>query len=66
MVVLLKKKYRIENGVDIEKYVGAYCGSFPDSETINLLENSAKSLVKAHTHTHTQKATNTLTVTTVI
>ena len=51
MTGITKKKYRIENGVDVEKYVEAYCGSFPDSETINLLENlSTKSLVKAHIH----------------
>ena len=51
MTGVTTKKYRIERGVDIEKYVGAYCGSFPDSETINLLENlSTKSLVKAHIH----------------
>ena len=51
MIVLTSKKHRIENGVDIEKYVGAYCGVYPDNITIDRLKNlSTKSLVKAYLH----------------
>ena len=51
MIVFTTKKYRIESGVDVEKYVGAYCGVYPDSETISLLKSlSTKSLLKAYLH----------------
>ena len=52
MIVFTTKKYRLEDGVDITKYVGSYCGTYPDNETINLLEKlSTKSLIKAYAHT---------------
>lgn len=51
MITTIRKKYRIENGVDIEKYVGNYCAVYPDDITINRLKNlSTKSLVKAYLH----------------
>lgn len=50
------KKYRIENGVDIEKYVGNYCGVYPDDLTIDLLKKlSTKSLVLAYAHVKENK-----------
>ena len=51
MIVPITKKYRIKDGVDIEKYVGTYCGVYPDDVTIdNLKYLSTKSLVKAYLH----------------
>ena len=42
-------KYKIEDGSNIENYVGHFCATYPDNETINLLNQlSTKSLVKAY------------------
>ena len=49
MIGFITQKYKIEEGSDIENYVGYYCGTYPDNETINLLKQlSTKSLVKAY------------------
>ena len=56
MIVFTTKKYRIEDGSDVENYVGHYCGSYPDNEMINLLKQlSTKSLVKAYIHVEKKK-----------
>ena len=49
MIVLIRKKYRIELGVDIERYVGYYCSYYPDDDIVEKLTKlSTKSLVKAY------------------
>ena len=49
-------KYRIEEGRDIENYIGHYCGTYPDNETINLLKQlSTKSLVNAYLYAKEKK-----------
>ena len=51
MIVLIRKKYRIKDGVDIEKYVGNYCGIYPDEEIVDRLKKlTTMSLVKAYLH----------------
>ena len=62
MIGFTTKKYRIEEGSDIENYVGYYCGTYPDNEMINLLKKlSTKSLVKAYAYV--EKKNNTATTT---
>ena len=49
-------KYKIEDGPDIENYIGYYCGTYPDTETNNLLRQlSTKSLVKAYLYAKEKK-----------
>ena len=49
MIVLIRKKYRIENGVDIERYIGNYCDVYPDNIIVyRLKELSTMSLGKAY------------------
>ena len=49
-------KYKIEEGHNIEDYIGHYCGTYPDNETIDLLKQlSTKSLVKAYIYTKEKK-----------
>ena len=49
-------KYKIEEGREIENYVGYYCAIYPDTETINLLKQlSTKSLVKAYLYVKEKK-----------
>ena len=49
-------KYKIEDGPSIENYVGHYCATYPDNETINLLKQlSTKSLVKAYIYVKEKK-----------
>ena len=49
-------KYKIEEGSDIENYVGYYCGTYPDTQTNHLLRQlSTKSLVKAYLYTKEKK-----------
>ena len=49
-------KYKIENGSDIEDYVGYFCSTYPDTETINLLRQlSTRSLVKAYLYAKEKK-----------
>ena len=56
MIGFTTKKYRIEEGSDIENYVGYYCGTYPDNEMINLLKKlSTKSLVKAYVYVEKKK-----------
>ena len=48
MTILIERKYRLQNGSDVCKYIGSYCG-YPDEETNHLLEHlSTKSLVIAY------------------
>ena len=48
MTILIKKKYRLQKGSDVCKYIGGYC-DYPDEETKFLLEHlSTKSLVLAY------------------
>ena len=49
-------KYKIEEGHNIENYVGYYCATYPDIETMNLLKQlSTKSLVKAYIYVKEKK-----------
>ena len=49
-------KYKIEDGSNIENYVGHFCATYPDNETINLLNQlSTKSLVKAYIYVKEKK-----------
>ena len=51
MIVPIRQKYRINNDVDFEKYVGNYCGIYPDQEIVDRIKKlSAMSLVKAYLH----------------
>ena len=51
MIVPIRKKYRIKDGVDIERCVGNYCGIYPDEEIVDRLKKlTAMSLVKAYLH----------------
>ena len=51
MIVPIRKKYRIKDGADIERYVGNYCGIYPDDEIVDRLKKlTAMSLVKAYLH----------------
>ena len=51
MINLIRKKYKIKDGVDIKRYVGNYCGIYPDDVTIDRLKKLAtRSLVKAYLH----------------
>ena len=52
-------KYKIEDGSNIENYVGHFCATYPDNETINLLNQlSTKSLVKAYIYVKEKKHSN--------
>ena len=45
----LEKKYKIEGGADIERYVGNYCGIYPDNIIVDRLKKlSTMSLGKAY------------------
>ena len=45
MTILIEKRYRLQDGSDVCKYIGSYC-DYPDEETNHLLEHlSTKSLV---------------------
>ena len=49
-------KYRIEDGYDIENYIGHYCATYPDEQTVYLMKQlSTKSLVKAYLYTEKKK-----------
>ena len=49
-------KYKIEDGSDIEDYIGHFCSTYPDTETINLLRQlSTRSLVKAYLYAKEKK-----------
>ena len=51
MIIPIRKKYRIKDGVDIEKYVGNYCDIYPDDEIIDRLKKlTGMSLVKVYLH----------------
>ena len=51
MIVPIRQKYRINSDVDFEKYVGNYCGVYPDQEIVDRIKKlSAMSLVKAYLH----------------
>ena len=51
MIVPIRKKYRIKHGVDIERYVGNYCGIYPDDVIVDRLKYLATmSLVKPYLH----------------
>ena len=51
MIVPIRKKYRIKDGADIERYVGNYCGIYSEDEIVNRLKKlTAMSLVKAYLH----------------
>ena len=51
MIVPIRKKYRIKDGVDIERYVGNYCGIYPDEEIVDRLKKlTGMSLLKAYLH----------------
>ena len=42
-------KYKTEDGSNIENYIGHFCATYPDNQTINLLKQlSTKSLVKTY------------------
>ena len=50
-IVPIRQKYRINNGVDFKKYVGNYCGIYPDQEIVDRIKKlSTMSLVKAYLH----------------
>ena len=48
MIIIIKRKYRLRNGADIERYIGNYCDFYPDYDIVDKLkELSLKSLIKA-------------------
>ena len=48
-MIELKIKYKIKSGIEINTYIGNYCGYYPDEETMDRLERlSTLSLVKAY------------------
>lgn len=48
-MIELKIKYKIESGIQINTYIGNYCGYYPDEEIIDRLERlSTLSLVKGY------------------
>ena len=50
MIVILRK-YRIKDGADIERYIGYYCGFYPDYDIVDKLKSlTAMSLLKAYQH----------------
>ena len=54
MIVPIRKKYRIKDGADIERYVGNYCGVYSDEEIVDRLKKlSGMSLLKAYLHVKT-------------
>ena len=56
MIGFTNRKYKIKNGPDIEKYIAYYCGTYPDTEIINLLNQlSTKSLIKAYMYVKQMK-----------
>lgn len=59
MIVFTNKRYRLDYGVEIEKYIPPYCGTYPDNEIINLLKQlSTKSLIIAYGHAKERRLTN--------
>ena len=49
-------KYKIEDGSNIENYIGHFCATYPNNETVKLLNQlSTKSLVKAYIYVKEKK-----------
>lgn len=58
MTILINKRYRLQKGSDICKYIGTYC-NYPDEETKFLLQHlSTKSLVLAYSFVKGKKHIN--------
>ena len=48
MIVIIRRKYRLRNGADIERYIENYCDFYPDYDIVDKLkELSLMFLVKA-------------------